>query len=282
MSLPLPSTLTPSKISAFKDCALAFRFSVIDKLAEPPSPWAFKGTVVHRALQLLFESAPAGSRSLDVALEQLERAWEEAREQPDLLALELSGEATGELLAEAELLVRRYFELEDPNSVRTVGTELTLEADLGPIRVRGIIDRLDEDESGQLVVTDYKTGRVPSLSKEQARLGGVHFYAYLCERALGRRPAQVQLLYLSEPLAIVATPSDQSTRGLQQRSKAVWDAIERACATEDFRPKRSALCDYCSFRRYCPAFGGDPQRARVELSVAGSPGEHEQECLPAV
>ena len=32
MSLPLPTTLSPSKISAFKHCPLAFRFSVIDRL----------------------------------------------------------------------------------------------------------------------------------------------------------------------------------------------------------------------------------------------------------
>ena len=53
MPLPLPSSLTPSKVAAFKDCALAFRFSVIDGLPEPPSAPAVKGTLVHRALELL-------------------------------------------------------------------------------------------------------------------------------------------------------------------------------------------------------------------------------------
>ena len=52
MSLPLPTTLSPSKISAFKHCPLQFRFSVIDRLPEPPSPAASKGTLVHRALEL--------------------------------------------------------------------------------------------------------------------------------------------------------------------------------------------------------------------------------------
>ena len=50
MALPLPSSLSPSKVSTFKDCALAFRFSAIDKLPEPPSVPAVKGTTVHRAL----------------------------------------------------------------------------------------------------------------------------------------------------------------------------------------------------------------------------------------
>jgi len=49
--LELPSGLSPSKVSSFKDCALAFRFSAIDKLPEPPSVAATRGTLLHLALQ---------------------------------------------------------------------------------------------------------------------------------------------------------------------------------------------------------------------------------------
>src|SRR5437763_13919733 len=73
MSLPLPTTLSPSKISAFKHCPLQFRFSVIDRLPEPPSPAASKGTLVHRALELLMLRAPAG-RTPAAALADLEPA----------------------------------------------------------------------------------------------------------------------------------------------------------------------------------------------------------------
>ena len=50
MVLPLPTSLSPSKVASFKDCALAFRFANIDRLPEPPSPAATKGSLVHRAL----------------------------------------------------------------------------------------------------------------------------------------------------------------------------------------------------------------------------------------
>ena len=36
MALQLPTSLTPSKVASFKDCALAFKFSTIDRLPEPP------------------------------------------------------------------------------------------------------------------------------------------------------------------------------------------------------------------------------------------------------
>src|SRR5437763_467702 len=162
MSLPLPTALSPSKVSSFKDCALAFRFSAIDRLPEPPSPWTVKGNLVHRALEQLFWQVPAGQRSLDAGLGQLERAWESARGEPELGALELTPVEMDELRADTERLVRGYFELEDPDRVTAVGVELALEADLGDLRLRGVIDRLDVDPDGRLVVTAYKSGRGPA------------------------------------------------------------------------------------------------------------------------
>jgi putative RecB family exonuclease len=139
-----------------------------------------------------------------------------------------------------------------------IGTELYLEATVGTLKLRGIIDRLELDSNGELVVTDYKTGRAPGEKYEQTKLAGVHFYAFLCEEVFGRRPARIQLFHLREPVAIINTPSEQSIRGLRQRTQAVWTAVERACDREDFRPRPSGLCDYCAYKPYCPAFGGDP------------------------
>jgi putative RecB family exonuclease len=260
MGLPLPTSLSPSKVASFKDCALAFRFSAIDRLPEPPSPHAAKGTLVHRALELLMWEEPRGQRSVDAALTKLARARDEVLGDPEYEDLDL-GETVEEFVADAEQLVRNYFELEDPNTVHMVGTELRLSVELGSLTLRGIIDRLELDDDGELVVTDYKTGRAPAAAYEQSRLGGVHFYAFLCEQLLGRRPARVQLLHLREPIAISTVPSEQSIRGLRQRTMAIWEAVELACEREDFRPKPGRQCDFCPFHAYCPVFGGDPALA---------------------
>ncbi len=45
--------------------------------------------------------------------------------------------------------------------------------------------------------------------------------------------------------------------------------MERACEHDDFRPKTSALCNWCSFKQYCPAYGGNPDDARVAALEAG-------------
>ncbi|MDP8975205.1 MAG: PD-(D/E)XK nuclease family protein [Actinomycetota bacterium] len=266
MSLPLPRSLSPSKVASFKDCALAFRYSVIDHLPEPPSAPASKGTLVHRALERLFSQVPAGRRTPSAAMHQLDLAWSDLRLHSEFAGLALDDEAEDEFRTDAGRLVANYFELEDPNKVRAVGIELMLEANLGAMRLRGVIDRLELDPDGELVVTDYKTGRAPGVAFENSRLGGVQFYAFLCEQALGRRPARIQLLHLAEPLAIVSVPTLQSIRGLVGRASAVWSAVERACATEDFRPRPSRLCDWCAFQAYCPAFGDEPVPAAATVT----------------
>jgi putative RecB family exonuclease len=260
MSLPLPTTLSPSKISAFKHCPLQFRFSVIDRLPEPPSPAASKGTLVHRALELLLLRPPT-DRTPAAALADLERARVELSQHPEFTGLELDDAAFEAFHADARALVLRYFDVEDPADVRPIGLELRLSVPLGGLTLRGVIDRLELDADGELVVTDYKTGSVPSERAEQDRLGGVHFYSLLCERLFGRRPARVQLMYLSRPEVLSISPSEQSVTGMERRAMALWSAVERACARDDFRPNRSRLCDWCNFQAYCPAWGGDPEQA---------------------
>jgi len=268
MALALPRSLSPSKLSAFKDCPLAFRFAAIDRLPEEPSPHMVKGTLVHAALERLFWDHPRGARSPAAAADALAAAWESLEHGDEVTALDLSPDERTAFVADARSLLDGYFRLEDPDAVDAVGVELTLEATVGDLRLRGIIDRLDVTGDGELVVVDYKTGRVPSVNQENQRLGGVQFYALLCEQVLGRRPSRVRLMYLREPLVIEAEPSEQAVRGTRQRTAAVWSAIERACVQEDFRPRPSALCKWCSFQPLCPAFGGDPAQATAPVAVS--------------
>jgi putative RecB family exonuclease len=270
MALPVPRSLSPSKVSSFKDCALAFRFSVIDRLPEPPAPHLVKGTLVHSALEGLYWDHERGSRTPEAARASLAAAWRALQDDTEFLELNLSAAEREAFVADAGKLVEGYFRLEDPNAIDAVGVELLLEADVGGLHLRGIIDRLDVTPDGEFIVIDYKTGRTPSQMQEQSRLGGVQFYALLCEQVLGRRPVSVKLLYLKDPMVIEADPSDQALRGLRQRTAAVWSAIERACADEDFRPKPSPLCSWCSFQQYCPAFGGDPSLAAALGATAGA------------
>lgn len=250
-------------MQSFTSCALRFRFSIIERRPEAPSVAAVKGTLVHRALELLY-SRDRSARSSAAALAALEIAADALRADPEFALLELDDDAMAHFFRDAALLVDQELRIEDPTGVDTFGTELELSAEVDGLTLHGIIDRLDRNGPSDLVVVDYKSGRSPSPSATRARLGGVQFYALLCQEALGKRPAEVRLHYLRDRVVVTDQPTDRSMAALRRRIAAVWSAIELACQREDFRPSPSVLCRYCSFQASCPAFGGDPQIGRPE------------------
>jgi putative RecB family exonuclease len=261
MPYPLPPTLSPSRVSAFTDCALAYRFANLDRLPEPPSPHATKGTLVHAALEGLF-AHDAAQRTPELAAACLDRAAAAMADDPELAGLGLDEDGMAAFVADAHRLLGKYFELEDPRRVHAVGLELRIEAEIGGVTLRGIIDRLDRLPDGSLQVVDYKSGRAPSERYEKAKLLGVDTYALLIERILGVRPVAVKLLYLGDGVAISCTPSDQSSRFVETKVGAIWQSIQRANAADAFKPKPGPLCGWCAFQAWCPSFGGDPDEAR--------------------
>ena len=266
-SFPVPTNLSPSRVDAFTSCPLQFRFASIEKLPEPPSIPATKGSLVHRALELLFMLDPP-ERSLEAGLSALDQAATEFQSDKEWIGLGLDAEGEQRVLDDAEKLVRNYFTMEDPTQVRAIGLELRLEVPVGSLHLRGIIDRLDLNEQGELIVVDYKTGKPPRVNNEQSKLGGVNFYAFLCQQFFGRRPAEVRLMYVATGETIVARPTEQTVNFLPKRTLAVWGAVEKACSSGNFQPRQGPLCNYCSFQAWCPAFGGNPDLAASESAAA--------------
>ena len=276
MALDLPTSLSPSKVSTYTDCALSFRFSAIDKIPQPPTVATVKGTLVHAALERLL-ALDAQGRTVDAAIACLADATTQLDSDPEWEVLALNADEQAQFFRDADLLVRKYFDLEDPTRIEPIGLELHVEHELpvksgASVTLRGIIDRLERDTNGQLVVSDYKTGKAPAEGYQQSRLTGVHIYAYLCEQIYGERPAKVQLLYLGgSPTIVETTPTEQSTRQIERKVTSIWSAIETACEREDFRPKKSKLCTWCSYQQWCPAFGGDPDAARAAFEGIDRP-----------
>lgn len=216
---------------------------------------ATKGTIVHRGLELLL-GRKSQDRTRDKAHQDLDCAFEEYSTHPDLVDLHLSANELTELTRDSHDLVDKYFLIENPQEISPIGLELKLEATVGDTKLRGVIDRLELDDSGDLVVTDYKTGSVPRASSEHSKLMGVQVYALLCAKVFGKLPSKIQLLYLTGPTVITAVPSESSIRGVGMKSNAIAKAVSQACEKGDFRANVSPLCDWCGYRELCPAQGG--------------------------
>ena len=153
-----PPALSPSRAGDFMQCPLLYRFRVVDRLPEPPSAAAVRGSVVHAVLERLFD-LPAAGRTVAAARDLLGPEWDRLREaEPGLDALfGDDADALATWLADAGVLLDRYFELEDPTRLEPAERELYVETDLDDgLRLRGYVDRLDVSPAGDLRVVDYK------------------------------------------------------------------------------------------------------------------------------
>jgi putative RecB family exonuclease len=273
-------SLSPSRAGDFLTCPLLYRFRVVDRLPEPPSPAAARGTLVHAVLERLFDE-PAPRRTPETAQAMLTPQWDRLiAEEPELAGLFDDDEQRAAWLAEARGMLDRYFVLEDPTRLepqhREHAVEVVLESGL---LLRGYIDRLDVASGGEIRIVDYKTGTAPKEEYEARALFQMKFYAVVLWLTRGQVPDLLQLIYLGNGEIVRYAPDESDLRATMRKIDALWHAIERARSTGDWRPRPSRLCAWCAHQAICPAFGGTPPPLPDAVPEPATPAETER---PAV
>ena len=253
--------LSPSRAGDFMTCPLLYRFRTIDRLPEPLSPDAVRGTVVHKVLEDLFD-LPALERTAVRAEQMLEPAWRGLVEaEPGLAALleEGSGVDPERWWASCRTVLERYFTLEDPTRLEPAERELYVEWLLeSRLLLRGFVDRVDVAPDGAIRVVDYKTGRSPGPQFEAKALFQMKFYALVLWRTRGVVPAMLQLVYLGNGEVLRYAPDEHDLLATERKVQAVWEAIRRATDEQDWRPSKGPLCSWCAHKELCPSWGGIP------------------------
>ncbi len=270
MSFEPLTTLSPSRASDFKLCPQLFRFRALEKLPEPPTIYQARGTTAHLALERLF-ALPAGERTAERLYDLFRDAWAELREDdyPGLFASIDEERAWG---IESLELLANYFAVEDPTSFEPRDRELDLEQPIGAITIRGILDRVDELPNGDLVITDYKTGKAPPERYALPAFFALKIYALLVRQRYGRTPAELRLLYLNGPTAYSIPIGDDQLDAMERQLNALWAAIDRAIARDHFPARTGPLCGWCSFQERCPAWRTEDDPAAEQPTLAGVPG----------
>ena len=262
-------SLSPSRAGDFMTCPLLYRFRTIDRLPETSSPAAVRGTVVHKVLEGLFD-LPALERTPGRAAEMVAPAWETVLAEDPTLADVFGDEGPeiGAWLLSCRESLERYFALEDPRRLEPADREVYVETLLDSnLLIRGIIDRLDVAPSGQVRIVDYKTGKAPGPGFEAKALFQMKFYALVLWRVRGVVPTVLQLLYLGSGEVLRFVPDERDLLAVERKVNALWAAISRATESGDWRPRRSALCGWCSHQQLCPEFGGTPPPLPVRVAV---------------
>ncbi|MFI5034807.1 MAG: RecB family exonuclease [Acidimicrobiales bacterium] len=252
---PLPAYLSPSRLSDFRTCPRRFQHASIDRLPQPSSYAATKGRLVHHVFEHLFTRDP-GERTAAAARALVAPAVAAVLTEEVRADLAMDDAMEDRLLAETASIIDTYFAMEDPRDVDHEGVELRLTATVDGVPLLGILDRLDRDADGHLVVVDYKTGALPNRRYDAQTFANTELYAALCEAGLGERPARIRLLYVAQGEALERPVTEVALRARREAAAESWRRIGRYYDDGEFPATPSVnACRFCSFRATCRANG---------------------------
>ena len=237
-------SLSPSRALDFQSCPLLYRFRVLDRLPEPPSPAAVRGTLVHSVLEALYD-LPAAQRTLDEAIGLVGPQWDLlVAERPEVVGM-LADDGTDPLdwlrAPVTSSSPTSRWRTPRGSSRRPASCRCRPSCPPGLV-LRGFVDRLDRAPTGQLRVVDYKTGKPPGVGFEARAMFQMRFYALALWHMHGELPTMLQLMYLSTGVVLRYEPDEEDLRAMQRKVEALWTAIERAMESGDWRARPSGLC----------------------------------------
>lgn len=252
---PLPKSLSPSRLQDFQACPRRYQYASIERIPQPASYATAKGRFVHYLFEHLHRQ-PAPERTLDTARSFIPAAIEEILPEHVQSEIAMDDVMLAKLLSESDAILQTYFAMEDPQSVNSEGVELQLGVTVDGVPLFGILDRLDRDENGELVIVDYKTGRLPNRNFDTKTFANAELYAALCEAKLGEKPTKIRLFYVAHGEVLERSVTDVVIRARTSAARAAWERINHYYDEGAFpaTPTPNA-CRFCAFKENCRASG---------------------------
>lgn len=254
----LPEVWSPSALNDFLTCSLAYWWRYAQGWRTKPSVATASGSLVHDTLEALI-GMPPGERSIDAARDLFRQLFTARRDAGTY------GDFGPEVRERAGAAMRAYLAMEDPAGVEPIdgGLEMEVAGEIDGVRVAGRADRVEFGIGGARVV-DYKTGGArPQFAVGYWRQQLV--YARLLAEA-GITTTEVELLHLGDPARRLRRPVPRAA--IERVSADVTRCAEQRAgqlASQRWEARPQALCQYCPFRRACPAMSS------ASVPAPGSP-----------
>ncbi len=239
------ATLSATAIEAYATCPLKFKLSREWRIPGPVSAAMLYGNVMHAVLRDFHEAEKAG------------------RERDEAFVLQVFEQMMADTRFDDPIQARLYLEqgtrqLSEFVRLRKAGTPLpvlhaeqTFEVKISGVRVRGRIDRVDDD-NGRRRIVDFKTGKAYDQRKadDSIQLG---IYAIAARELLGEVPQALVIYNLEDNSETVSTRTVGDLAALEEEVREVAQGIRQSLENGFFEARPEFHCKWCDFRNVCPA-----------------------------
>ena len=236
--------LSASAIDTYENCPLKFRLGQIDGIPQTAKkPELVFGNIIHTVLQRFHESDKELSKERILRL--LDKEWKKG--EFDYAVREEKFKEQGQDILER---YQRLISIDPPNVLRI---EEQFAFEIGPITIRGAIDRIDDTKEG-LAILDYKTSKTPSSAKSSLQLAVYSMYLeQLDDKQIGGLPASASLYFLREKEKPIRSHSFTTDQIGEAKEKIIQ--VAAGIRKKEFDAKTGKHCDWCDYKNLvCPAW----------------------------
>jgi DNA helicase-2/ATP-dependent DNA helicase PcrA len=250
--------ISHKQIDDYQTCPLKYQNVHVKRIPIRRHHAVAYGAVVHKVVEYYLRRRAVGNYTpLEDLLAVYERAWageDIARDRPGA-----SEPAEGFLTREHEEArkaagreaLRRFWHQEEADGIKPTWVEREFGFTLGPDRVRGRYDRVDEDLLGAVII-DYKTSDVTRQKDADSRVARnlqLKVYALGWREMTGSLPQRVELRFIDSNVVGRHTPTADDIEEAIAAVKAAAAGIR--ARRFDATPSWGA-CRSCAYNQICP------------------------------
>lgn len=241
-----PLSLSFTQLEKYESCPLAYQFKYEFQIPVSIPAHMHIGSAIHKALEIFFQrikSQQTATRE-DLILE-FEKAFKDLKEaNPELTEFHLN---------QGREKLGAYYDFHQGRFPFPHDIEASFVLPLGEHKIRGKIDRIDRLNDGYRIV-DYKTGRSKSnenpedvrFAKESLQFS---IYALAARDVLKLEVRDLVFDYVYDQKTLSTQRSPKELAATQDKIHSIAENILNG----NFDPTPGRHCDWCEYRRVCPA-----------------------------
>ena len=243
--------LSYSQIETFRVCPLHYKLGYILRIPTPPSASQSFGTSIHSALKKFYDGVKNGESPTEkYILSLLDSNWVKEGY--------TSRDHERKFLEKGKDYLKGYLNVEfNPKVIPSLLEQrftipLSKEGER-PLKMGGVIDRVDEAYDGSIEIIDYKTGaNIPSQPEIDKNLQ-MTFYALastmIREQPFNKDPQEVVLsLYFLDNQQKISTK--RTKEQLEEAVKEIFK-VRRQIEESDFSCSGHMFCKNCEYKLMC-------------------------------